>query len=232
MSSLNPTAIQKGKVAAGKAAADLVQPGMLIGLGTGSTANYFIESLITRCKEGLRITAVSTSQASMELAAQGNIPLIDINDVTSIDMTIDGADEIDPQKRMIKGGGGAHVREKIVANMSHELVIIVDEHKEVEHLGHIPLPVEILPFAYKATVTHLQRLGFSGSLRLKDEQTLYVTENGNYLYDVHFSEPCDQPEEIEEMILHIPGVLETGFFFDMTSKVIVGYADGHIEIRE
>ncbi len=231
MSSLNPTAIQKGKVAAGQAAADLIQAGMLVGLGTGSTANCFIESLVERCQKGLKISAVATSQQSTELAAKGNIPLVDINEITAIDITVDGADEIDPQKRMIKGGGGAHVREKIVASMSDELVIVVDEHKEVEVLGHVPLPVEILPFAYKATISHLQRLGLTGSLRLEDEQTLFITENHNYLYDIHFPEPCDQPEEIEAMIKNTPGVVDTGFFFDLATKVIVGYADGHIEIR-
>lgn len=231
MSSLNPTAIQKGKVAAGQAAAEMIQPGMLVGLGTGSTTNCFIESLIQRCQGGLKISAVATSQRSAELAAKGNIPLVDINEITSIDVTVDGADEIDPQKRMIKGGGGAHVREKVVAAMSDELIIIVDEHKEVEALGHVPLPVEILPFAYKATMSHLQRLGLTGSLRLKDEQTLFITENDNYLYDIHFSEPCDQPEEVESMIKNIPGVVDTGFFFSLATKVIVGYADGHVEIR-
>lgn len=218
------------KNAAGKAAAELVQDGMVVGLGTGSTALFFIEHLIERVKKGLNISVVATSSRSLELATQGNIPTSDIQQVTHLDFAADGADEIDEKMRMIKGGGGALLREKIVATMSREWVVMVDPQKRVKQLGTFPLPLEILPFAYHATEAKIESLGFQGEFR-KKEKALYKTDNGNYIFDIHFKETLPNPEELNEILLPIPGVLETGFFFNLAKKVIVGYPDGHTEIH-
>lgn len=136
------------KRAVGYRAADMIENGMRVGLGSGSTAHFFIERLIQRCQEGLRIEAIASSRASSDLAKRGNIPLIDPSKVHSLDIVVDGADEIDPQKRMIKGGGGAHVREKIIANMSREMIVIVDESKCVPALGTRNFPLSSSPLAF------------------------------------------------------------------------------------
>jgi len=224
---------QEMKQAVGNAAAKLVEKGMVVGLGTGSTASYFIAALIKRYQEeNLSIHAVASSKHSFDLAHQGGIPLLDIDALTSIDLTVDGADEIDPSKQMIKGGGGALLREKIVAHMSHEMVVIVDETKLVPALGKSLLPVEILPFAHTATRHHIEKLGYRGSWRQTKKGDTYLTDNGNYIFDIHFSHLLDNPRNDEKAISSIPGVVETGFFFDLAGRVIVGFADGQIIIKK
>ncbi len=219
-----------GKKAAGEAAAELVQAGMCIGLGTGSTSNYFIKRLAERCASGLEITAVASSQQSADLANELGITLTDIDPLIELDLTIDGADEIDPQKRMIKGGGGALLREKIVATMSKEMIVIVDSKKCVTELGSFPLPIEIAPFAWKATLHHLASNKIHGNLRLTAGKSPYVTDNGHYIYDIAKEVIIGDLEALNRMIKDIPGVLETGFFFNQAGRVIVGYDDGHVEI--
>lgn len=218
------------KNSAGKAAAELIEDGMLLGLGTGSTASFFIEHLIERCRHGLKIQAIATSQKSWEQAKAGGIPLLDANAVTSLDLTVDGADEIDPQKRMIKGGGGALLREKILANMSREMIVIIDASKQVPHLGKHPLPVEITPFAHQATIAQIKQLGYRGEWRKNKKDQLFVTDNHNYIFDIFLDSPC-YPEEIDREISSIPGVITTGFFFNLAGRVIVGFPDGHVEIH-
>lgn len=220
------------KKAAGFAAADLIEEGMVVGLGTGSTATFFISRLGERCREGLSITAVATSLQSLEQAKAEGIPLVDIDSLVSIDLAADGADEIDPQKRMIKGGGGALFREKIIAGMSKELIVVVDESKLVDHLGKFPLAVEISPFAFRATLAKLEEKGYPGTLRMNTNEETFVSENGNYIVDITLSNPCMNPERDDECIQGIPGVIDTGFFFNMAGRVIVGFSDGHIEIFE
>lgn len=220
----------RAKEAAGYAAAELIQHGMVVGLGTGSTATFFIKRLVERCREGLKIQAVATSVKSMLLAAEGGIPLLEINSLTSLDVDIDGADEIDPKKRMIKGGGGALVREKIVASMSREMIVVIDRSKLVNDLGKFPLPVEIISFGYRATVNHLERLGYRGVLRQTSDKVLYTTDNGNFIYDIHFNGPIAHPEKEDAAIRAIPGVVDTGFFFHLAGRVIVGNDDGSVEI--
>jgi ribose 5-phosphate isomerase A len=216
----------KAKQAAGKAAADLIQDGMLIGLGTGSTANFFIENLGRRCKEeGLSVKAFPTSERSAKLAARHGIQLCD-RDITFLDITVDGADEIDHQKRMIKGGGGALLREKILASMSGEMIVIVDEHKVVNQLGRFPLPLEMIPFAYHATWRHISEFGYQGKMRHTKDGELYVTDNGNYIVDIDLSHSENSPEQDQEILSSIPGVVETGFFFNLAGRVIVGHSDG------
>ena len=160
--------IEDAKKAAGQAAADLIKNDMIVGLGTGSTANYFIEALAFRVKQGLHLKAVvPSSKRSHDLAKRLALPVQDINDVPHIDITVDGADEIDPLKRMIKGGGGAHVREKILAANSHEMIVIVDETKRVSKVGVGKLPVEILFFGSPATRNNLEKMGYFGKWRIK-----------------------------------------------------------------
>lgn len=232
MATINPADTDAAKKAAGKAAAALVQPGMVVGLGTGSTAACFIDALIERIqKEKLHFTAVATSERSAQRASAGGIALRDINQITHIDLTADGADEVDPEMRMIKGGGGAHLREKIVASMSDQCIIMIDPSKEVKQLGGSLLPVEILPFAYRATIEHLESSGFKGQLRHQSNGSIFVTDNGNYIFDIKLEKNITDFEAVDLLLHHIPGVLATGFFFGLATSVIVGYPDGHTETR-
>lgn len=221
------------KKAAGKKAASLVEDGMLVGLGTGTTAAYFIEFLIERCKsEPLKVRAIATSLKSEAQAAAGGIPLLPPETVTTLDMTVDGADEIDRQKRMIKGGGGALLREKIIASSSKKTVIVVDAKKVVDRLGSFPLPIEISPFAYNATLYKVRKLGFDGHLRVAKEGGLYRTDNGNLIIDIAFPNRCTSPEKDHAALIAVPGVLETGFFFHLASQVIIGNEEGTAEIHD
>lgn len=227
-SDLDPLVV--AKKAAGKAAADLVQEGMLVGLGTGSTAAFFIEALGKRCQEGLKISAVATSQASARQAQLLGIPLKDSADVVLLDVTIDGADEIDHHKNMIKGGGGALLREKLLALASREMIVIVDETKLVDQLGDVAVPVEIIPFLYHSTLQHLDHLGYQGTLRCNRDDTLFITDNGNYIFDIVYKEPILDPVQQHEHLRKIPGVIETGFFFGIAGRVVIGYEDGFVKV--
>jgi ribose 5-phosphate isomerase A len=219
------------KKAVGYKAAELIEDGMRVGLGTGSTAHYFIERLAQRCREGLKIHAAASSKASLDLANQNEIPLLDIEKVTALDITVDGADEIDPQKRMIKGGGGALIREKILAAMSREMIVIIDESKLVPALGKRKLPVEIIPFATHATLHHIEKAGYKGAFRKNKDGTLYHSDNGSLIFDIHFDSVRTNPEADHETLIHIPGVADTGFFFNLAGRVIVGFADGQVVIK-
>ncbi len=224
---------EQAKKNAGVAAAALIQSDMLVGLGTGSTAFYLIDELGRRCaQEGLKIQAVASSTTTREQAQKNRIPLVPIDDITCLDITVDGADEIDKEKRMIKGGGGALLREKIVASMSREMVVIVDETKLVSRLGKCKLPVEIIPFGLKAMTHQLEKLGFQGTWRKNQEGSFFVTDNGNYIFDIHFQEPLDNPQEQHEALIHLPAVVETGFFFNLAGRVVIGFLDGQVIIRE
>lgn len=220
----------KAKEAAAIYAAQMVENGMLIGLGSGSTASYFIEYLVRRCERGLKIQAVATSLKSQALATQGGIPIIDINEVSKLDFAIDGADEVDPKKNMIKGGGGALLREKIVASMANEMVVIIDDRKCVDVLGSFPLPVEIVPFGFRGTIEKMLRHNFHPKLRQDQKGETYITDNGNYIVDLHF-EKIHHPEEINHTLHAIPGVVETGLFVKMAGRVVIGHSDGTVSIR-
>ncbi len=222
---------QDAKIAAGRKAAEWIESGMIVGLGSGSTAECFIRSLIDFCKKGLRIQAVSSSRASADLAKRGGIEILDINSVPRIDITVDGADEIDSKKRMIKGGGGAHVREKILASASSEMVVIVDDGKLVPSVGRGKLPIEILFYGSPATRMKIEELGYPSKWRVNNDNTLFITENGNLILDIRFDSPPSAPEVLHEAIINIPGVVDTGFFFDLAGRVIVGYSDGKTEVR-
>ncbi|MBS0603959.1 MAG: ribose-5-phosphate isomerase RpiA [Verrucomicrobia bacterium] len=219
------------KKAVGYKAAEFVEQGMLVGIGTGTTAFYFIQRLIQKCSEGLKIQAVASSEQSYRLAKEGKIPMLDLEQVTFLDLTVDGADEIDAQKRMIKGGGGAFVREKIVATMSREMVVIVDEKKLVSSLGKCKLPVEVIPFAKTATLHHIAKAGYRGEFRKKSDGSLYVTDNGNLILDIHFDKLRENPEKDHETLIHIPGVVDTGFFFHLAGRIVIGFDDGQVVVK-
>lgn len=219
------------KQAAGIAAAKLVQSGMLVGLGTGTTADFFIKSLIDRYhNEQLDIKVFPSSNKTAELALEGGLPLCDENHAIGLDITVDGADEIDPQKRMIKGGGGAMLREKIVASISKEMIVIVDQSKLVERLGGCPLPIEIVPFGCHAILWKVQNLGYNAIFRKTPEGNLFVTDNGNYIIDIHFPKGYCNPEKDQAILRSISGIVETGFFLNMAGRVIIGQYDGSVKI--
>ncbi|MDG0811937.1 ribose-5-phosphate isomerase RpiA [Cohnella rhizosphaerae] len=217
---------------AGEEAVKLVEDGMLVGLGTGSTAYWAIVDIGRRVKEGLKITAVPTSIRSEELAVSLGIPLVPLDDVPpgGIDLTIDGADEADGELNLIKGGGGALLREKIIAAHSKRLVIVADASKEVETLGTFPLPVEIVPFGFKLTMGRLEALGGHPSLRLIQGEEPYVTDNGNYIADCRFGVIADAAA-LETTLNLLPGVVENGLFVGMAERLILGREDGTLSVR-
>jgi len=223
--------LNEAKRAAGEKAAELIRAGMIVGLGSGSTSRCFIEALGRKVEEGLRIQAVPSSRASAELAKKLRIQVVDINEVKGVDLTIDGADEIDIQKRMIKGGGGALLREKVLAASSGEMIVIVDESKLVRTIGGVKLPVEVLYYGFSATRRKIEQLGYSGDWRVDRNGTPFVTENGNLIFDIQFASPLASPEEDDEKLIQIPGVIETGFFLKVAGRVIVGFSDGTTELR-
>ncbi|QAY65985.1 ribose-5-phosphate isomerase RpiA [Paenibacillus protaetiae] len=212
------------KLAADKAV-ELIENGMTVGLGTGSTAYWAIHGIADRMKEGLSIRAVATSEASDKLARELGIPIVPFHEVDVIDITIDGADETDSQMNLIKGGGGALLREKIVAASSRQLIIIVDESKVVDRLGKFPLPVEVVPFAVELTLKKLAKLGCEPKLRLTEDGSLFKTDNGNYTADCSFGSISD-PAGLHDELNAIPGVVDNGLFIRMASRVIVGSEKG------
>jgi ribose 5-phosphate isomerase A len=203
---------------------------MIIGLGTGSTSSFFIHHLINRCHEGLKIKVVATSSKSEHQAKLGGIPFADIDAITTLDLAFDGADEIDKKNNMIKGGGGALLREKIIANMAKQFIVMVDESKCVDAIGHFPLPVEIASFAHLATFEKIKALGFRPIMRICPMQSLFLTDNGNFIADLHFDGPIHNPHEVHLLLKAIPGVVETGLFLDFHPKVVIGYKNGTVKL--
>jgi ribose 5-phosphate isomerase A len=220
--------LEQAKKAAGYKATAFIKDGMVVGLGSGTTAAFFIEKLSEKINQGLKVDVVSSSAGSKKLAEHFGLQVLDINEVSSIDVTVDGADEIDQNKNMIKGAGAAHVREKILASSSHEMIVIVDETKLVAKLGQRPLPVEILPYGHLFTQKKIEKLGFEGSWR-KENSQLHITDNENYLFDIKL--PSHEIKKFHEMLIDIPGVIDTGFFTNLAGRVIVGYKDGSSTVR-
>ena len=217
------------KKRAAEYAVGLVKDGQVLGLGTGSTANYAIEALALRVQEGLKIKGVATSKATAALAQDLAIPLVELNETRTIDLTIDGADEVDPHFTMIKGGGGALTREKLVAIASNRRVILVDESKLVDVLGKArPLPVEVLSFCWVMTSRRLFELGCTPQIRLATGKP-FLTDNGNYIIDCAFSSIAN-PTELEKAIKLLPGVIDCGLFIGLADTVVVGY-DDRTEVR-
>ncbi len=230
MISLEKCEQNRAKKAAAEAAVDLIQDGMRVGLGTGSTSACFIKALAKKCKEGMQITAVATSLASENFARELGIPTVNIESVEGLDVTVDGADELDPSWNMIKGGGGALFREKLLAMSSQEMIVIVDESKCIAHLGKHPLPVEILPFGYTTTIRRMNGRGFFGFLRKNVSQVPFITDNGNYIYDICLDTPLLEPQKMHAELKEITGVLETGLFFNIAKRVVIGYKNGSTRI--
>ncbi|WP_062235619.1 ribose-5-phosphate isomerase RpiA [Aureimonas sp. N4] len=221
-------AAMKDEVA--RAALAHVEPGMRLGIGTGSTAEAFIRALAGRVSEGLRIVGVPTSERSAKLCGELGIPLATLEDLPELDLTIDGADEVDARLRLIKGGGGALLREKIVAAASARMLVIADASKKVEHLGAFPLPIEVNGFGVLATTLAIEKagamLGLSGSIRLRmvgDKP--FITDGGHLIIDASFGLIPD-PEALSAALHAIPGVVEHGLFLGLTSSVLLAGPEG------
>lgn len=211
-------------------AAKFVKDGMVVGLGTGSTAAFFVAELGRRvAEENLQIIGVTTSSVTSAQARELAIPLRDIDDVTAIDLTVDGADEIDLDLNGIKGGGAALLMEKIVATYSKDYIWIVDESKMVEHLGDFPLPVEVVPFGCGQLFRLFDTLGFKPTYRLSENETLLVTDSGNHIIDLHLGK-IDEPERLAKLLDDTVGVVEHGLFNDMVKTVIVGSLENGVKI--
>lgn len=215
----------------GRYAADLVPPHSTIGLGTGSTVEWLISELASKVKEGLDIKAVPTSSATKKQASEAGIKIVGLNDIDTLSLTIDGADEVDPDLQLIKGGGGALLQEKMVAAASEKLVIIADESKYVDRLGRFPLPVEVIPNGWKQVQKKILAAGCpKAELRLINNLPC-ITDNGHYIIDCHYS-TIPAPHDLNIALHLLPGVVETGLFIGMANSVILGYADGRIELKE
>ena len=227
-----PISADELKQQAARMGVEAVTEGMVVGLGTGSTAEWAVRLLGERVRAGLSIQGVPTSDATARLAEEVGIPLVDFESIWGIDLTLDGADEVDSELNLIKGGGGALLREKIVAAASKELIVLVDPSKLVPRLGeHFPLPIEVTPFAWQQTARHLAAVGCQPKLRTTGARP-YVTDNGNHILDCRFPGGIENPGRTESAIDRIPGVVETGLFVRMTRCVIVGYPDGARAMRK
>jgi ribose 5-phosphate isomerase A len=219
----------EAKRKAAEHALELVENGQIIGLGTGSTAKFAIEGIGRRVSDGLSIKGVPTSLATERMARDVGIPLIELNEVESVDITFDGADEVDDDFNMIKGGGGALTREKLVALASKRRVILVDESKLVSKLGKSrSLPVEVLTFACAFSTRRLSDIGCVATLRERDGKP-FVTDNGNYILDCDFG-PIEDPPALERRIKLIPGVIESGLFIGIADTLVIGF-DDRVEVR-
>jgi ribose 5-phosphate isomerase A len=220
------------KLRAARAAADLVESGMIVGLGTGSTAALLVRRLGERVEhEGLKIVGVPTSVATAELARDLRIPVRDLDDVAGLDINLDGADEIDPLFRMIKGRGGALLREKIVACVAARRVTIITEEKRVDQLGiGAPIPVEVSRVGLKHTERRLQRLGAQTTIRRLANATPYLTDGGNAIIDCHF-ESVPDPADLDSRLQSVVGVFETGLFLGLCDTLIVGTSTGVEQIE-
>jgi|SRR5688572_17067422 len=214
----------------GKYAAGLVPANATIGLGSGSTIRWLIEELGKRVQQGLSIKIVPTSVQSKSLAEKAGIGSVDLNDVDSLPLTIDGADEINGEFQLIKGGGGALLQEKMVASVSEKLIIIADESKCVTQLGRFPLPVEVVPGGWKQVQKKIMAIGCGKVVLRKLNDDVFVTDNGHYILDCYF-EKIDDAVALDISLHLIPGVVETGLFINMAHTAVIGYADGRIEMK-
>lgn len=211
-------------------AAKFVKDGMIVGLGTGSTAAFFVEELGRRvAQENLQIMGVTTSSVTSEQAKRLGITLKDIDDVAYIDLTVDGADEVDLDLNGIKGGGAALLMEKIVATYSKDYIWIADDTKMVKHLGAFPLPVEVVTFGSGQIFRLFETLGFNPRLRVDANGAAVVTDMGNYIIDLHMKE-IKEPQRLAKLLDETVGVVEHGLFNDMVKTVIVGSADGNVKV--
>jgi ribose 5-phosphate isomerase A len=212
------------KQMAGERAAEFVQDGMVVGLGTGSTVYYTVKKLGELVAQGLSIKGIPTSRQTEALAREVGIPLTSFAEVTRLDLTIDGADEVNATLDLIKGGGGALLREKLVATASKKLVIVADSSKRKQELGAFPLPVEVVPFAWQSTAERVAALGCEPRLRMAGDQP-FVTDNGNYILDCAFGTILD-PMGLDVRLKLLTGVVETGLFVSITDAVVFAGENG------
>ena len=210
---------------AGYKAAEYVEDGMVLGLGTGSTTHFFIEKVGMRIKE----EGISVKGQSLLIAKQWNIPITTLEE-NDIDLSVDGADEVDGEFNLIKGGGAAHTKEKIVDYAAKQFIVIVDESKVVEELGNFPVPVEVLPDASRMVIKELEDMGAECEIRMAQRKDgPVITDNGNFVIDAKFDK-IESPKHLEIDINTIPGVVENGIFTQMVDKVIIGTDDGTKEL--
>jgi len=224
MSSTEISALDLEKQIAGRAAAELVEPGSIVGLGSCSTATWAIRFLGERVRSGLKIVGIPTSQNTKRLAEQLAIPLATLDQHPQIDIDIDGADEIDPQLNLIKGGGGALLREKIIASASRRFIVVGDSSKQVAHLVKFPLPVEVIPFAESVISKRIAALGAAISRR--GGANPFVTDEGHHILDCTFGEIAD-PAALADQLKSVPGVVEHGLFIGMAELALIG-KDGKV----
>src|SRR5580698_8083831 len=214
---------------AAERALQLVTSGMKLGLGSGSTARQFVDLMGERVKAGLDVRCVATSEGTAAQAKALGIPLSTLDEISELDLTVDGADEVDPKLRLIKGGGGALLREKIVASASKRMVVIADSIKLVPRLGAFPLPIEVVPFGLAATRQHIERafaqLGLAGPIRLRGGSSPFVTDGGHYILDCSLG-AIAEPEELSQILSPIPGVVEHGLFIGLAHAAIIADAEG------
>jgi ribose 5-phosphate isomerase A len=218
------------KEAAARASLRFVKDGQVVGLGTGSTAAYFIRMLGEQVSNGLRVRGIPTSERSRDLALSLGIPLTTFDECTEIDVAVDGADEVDPHLRLIKGGGGALLREKIVASAAKQLVIVADASKRVPVLGKFPLPVEVIKFARALVARKIAALGADVELRVNLDGKPYLTDEGNYILDCRFGQIRDA-DALACQLSDMPGVVEHGLFIGMASTVLYAEGEQIIEVR-
>jgi ribose 5-phosphate isomerase A len=218
------------KEAAARASLRFVKDGQVVGLGTGSTAAYFIKLLGEQVKNGLCIRGIPTSVRSRELAESLGIPLTTLDECQEIAVTVDGADEVDPQLRLIKGGGGALLREKIVASATQQMVVVADATKQVQRLGKFPLPVEVIKFAQALVAKRISALGAAVQLRTSPDGRPFVTDENNHILDCCFGEIQD-PDALARQLSDMPGVAEHGLFIGMASVVLFARGGEIVEVR-
>ena len=225
------------KRAAAERAAELVTDGMRLGLGTGSTAAFFVAAIGERVRKGLRVAGVPTSEATREQAQREGIPLTTLDETPELDLTVDGADEIDDDLRLIKGAGGALLREKIVASASRRMIVVADGSKHVAKLGRFPLPIEVVPFGLTAVERSIARLldslGVKGSMALRRaaDGAPYVTDGGHFILDAHLGR-IDKPNVLASTLNNIPGVLEHGLFIGLATGAILATGEGFVELGQ
>lgn len=230
--------IDTAKFVSARRGVEFVEDGMKVGLGTGSTAAWMVRCLGERVRdEGLRIVGVPTSTRTADLAQKVGVPITTLDDAKWLDITIDGADEFDPDLALIKGGGGALLQEKIVATASDQMIVISDASKKVEQLGAFPLPVEVIGFGWQTskalieeTLVGLDVLGQDVTLRLNGDAP-YVTDEGNYILDLHLHR-IGNPRQLGLVLNQIPGVVENGLFVDICDVVVIGHGDGRVEVHD
>ena len=218
------------KKMAAEAAMEWIKPGMKLGLGTGSTANELVFLIGAAVADGLDIVCVPTSEATTKLAKEHNIPLTSLDETPKLDLTIDGADEIGPKLSLVKGGGGAHLREKIVACASDSMLVIADDSKVVDTLGAFPIPLEVVPFGLQATKDGLEAAfkaeSLSGELVLRERDgERVVTDSGNFIFDAKMG-LIENPASLVERLTNVPGLVEHGFFLNIAQAAVVSSPDG------